>query len=331
MKIFCYMAPAILLAGFATAQQGAAARDNAVASVTAGTPAGPSRASYILGPGDEISVWVLDLEEINKKPIRIENDGYISLPLVGRIRAAGVTVEKFEGILREKLKSQILEPQVTIGLMELRSQPVSVIGSVNHPGVLQVQGSKSLVEVLSMAEGLRPDAGRTITVTRKLEYGKIPLRNATEDPTHQFSIAKIDFKEGLLAGESPEMNIAMKPYDVVSVPKADLVYVIGEVHKAGGFVLNDREALSVLQALSMAEGLNKTASPGGAKILRASASGPRTEIPIDLKKVLSGKGEDIRLQPNDILFVPNSASKSAAIRGLQTALEIGTGVVIWRH
>ena len=331
MKYFPYIVLATLLGGIAPAQQGTASREMAEAPPPSSMPAPSARPGYILGPGDEISVWVLDLEEINRKPVRIENDGFISLPLIGRVRAAGLTVEKLENHLREKLRSQILEPQVSIGLIELRSQPVSVIGAVNHPGVVQVQGSKTLVEVLSMAEGLRPDAGRVITITRKLEFGKLPLPNATEDQSHQFTVAKIDFKEGLLSGDNPETNIAIKPYDVISVPKADLIYVIGEVHKAGGFTLNDRETLTVLQALSMAEGLNRTASAKGAKILRASANGPRTEIPIDLSKVMAGHGEDLRLQPNDILFVPNSMSKSAAIRGLQTAVEIGAGVVIWHH
>jgi polysaccharide export outer membrane protein len=289
------------------------------------------RAGYVLGPGDEITVWVRDLEEVNRKPIRIESDGFVSLPLIGRMKASGLTADQLEQALRERLKPQILDPEVAVGIAEAKSQPVSVIGAVNHPGVLQVQGNKSLVEVLSMAEGLRQDAGHTITVTRRLEFGKIPLSNATEDSTHQYSIAKIDFKDGLMAGENPQTNIAMKPYDVVSVPKADVIYVVGEVKKSGGFVLNERESLSVLQALSLAEGLNRTASPKGAKILRANAQGPRTEIPVDLQKLLGGKGEDLRLQPNDILFIPNSLSRSAALRGLQSAIEIGTGVAIWHR
>ncbi len=295
------------------------------------TPKGRARGSYVLGPGDEITVWVRDLEEVNRKPFRIENDGFVSLPLIGRVQAAGQTVEKLEATLRERLKPQILDPEVTIALSEAKSEPVSVIGAVNHPGVLQLQGNKSLVEVLSMAEGLRQDAGHTITVTRHLEYGSIPLADAKEDSTHQFSVAQIDIKDDLMSGNSPATNIPMKPFDVVSVQKADLIYVVGEVKKSGGFVLNDRETLSVLQAVSLAEGLNRTASPKGAKILRATANGPRTEIPVDLQKILAGKGEDIRMRPNDILFVPNSATKSAAMRALQSAIEIGTGVVIWRR
>ncbi len=289
------------------------------------------QASYVLGPGDEISVWVRDLDEINRKQVRIETDGFISLPLIGRVLASGATPEVLEGVLRKRLKPQVLDPEVTVAVAEARSQPVSVIGAVNRPGVLQVQGSKSLVEVLSMAEGFRPDAGHTITVTRRLEHGRIPLPGAADDSTHQFSTVKIDVKNGLIGAESPQSNIAMKPFDVVSVPKADLVYVFGEVHKSGGFVLNDRESLSVLQALSLAEGLNRTASSRGARILRVSAEGPRIEIPVDLQRIMAGKGEDLRMQPNDVLFIPNSAAKSATIRGLQTLVEIGTGVAIWRR
>jgi polysaccharide biosynthesis/export protein len=289
-------------------------------------------ASYVLGPGDEITIWVRDLEEVGRKPVRIENDGFVSIPLAGRVEASGLTAPQLEAALERRLKAQILEPQVSVGIVEFRSQPVSVIGAVNRPGVLQVQGRKTLVEVLSMAEGLRPDAGRVITVTRRVERGEIPIPGAALDGTGRYSVAKIDLKSGLLDGVNPEQNIAIQPGDVIAVPKADMIFVIGEVHRQGGFALNDRETLSVLQALALAEGLGRTAAAKDAKILRTQVGQEkRVEIPIDLKKVLEGKGEDLRLQPSDILFVPNNATKNAALRGLETALQIGTGLAVYRR
>jgi polysaccharide export outer membrane protein len=322
----------ISLAALLPAQTGAVARDSEQKTAAAGSADRISDPSYILGPGDEISVWVRDLESVNAKPIRVETDGFISLPVAGRVKASGLTAHQLENALESKLKSQLLEPLVTVGIVEFHSQPVSVMGAVNHPGVYQVQGKKSLIEVLSLAEGLRPEAGYTITVTRKLQYGRIPFPGAADDQTGQYSVAKIPLKGGLLDGSNPASNIAMQPDDVVSVPKAEMIYVMGEVKKQGGFTLNDHETITLLQAVALAEGMNRTASSKGAKILRVTgASGDRTEIPVNLSKVLDGKGEDLRLQPNDILYIPNSASKSATIRALQSAVEIGTGVLIWHR
>jgi polysaccharide export outer membrane protein len=131
---------------------------------------------------------------------------------------------------------------------------------------------------------------------------------------------------------NPNENIPILPHDVISVPVAELVYVIGEVRKSGGFILKEQETLSVLQALSLAEGLAPTAAANRAKILRPSGhSQARTEIAVDVKRLLSGQTEDIPLQANDILFIPNSAAKKALVRSLETGLQIVTGVAVYRR
>ena len=109
-----------------------------------------------------------------------------------------------------------------------------------------------------------------------------------------------------------------------------MVYVVGEVNKAGGYVLNERESVSVLQALSLAGGLSHTAAPGNSRILRGTL-GKRTEVPVDLKRILSGKSVDVPLQGDDLLFVPNSTSKNIAMRAIETSLTIATGVIVWRR
>jgi polysaccharide export outer membrane protein len=214
---------------------------------------------------------------------------------------------------------------------EFRSQPVSVIGAVRNPGVQQVQGQKTLLEMLSLAGGLdNATAGSTLKITRRLEWGPIPLPSAINDPTNQFSIAQVSVKS-LLEASKPEENIPVKPYDVISVPRGETVYVIGEVLKAGGFLLNDSEQVTVLQALSMAGGLDKMAQPQHARILRR-VPGPssRTEIAVDLNKILNGKTTDVRMQAEDILFVPNSVPKRAALRAIEAAIQTGTGLIIFR-
>jgi polysaccharide export outer membrane protein len=289
------------------------------------------RSAYILGPDDQLTVQALHIAEINDKPVRIDMAGNIRLPLVGQVRAAGLTVEQLENELTAKLKTIVQEPEVTVGIAEFKSQPVSVMGAVKTPGVYQVQGRKNLIEVLSASGGLEQDAGDSVRITRRKEWGAVPLPGAHPDASGQFSVAEVNLRE-LMQAKDPLLNIEIQPQDVVTVPRASLVYVMGEVRKPGGFTLRDKETVSILQALSMSEGLGPMAAAKNARILRATdGKAQRQEIPVDLKQILAGRAEDIALRPDDILFVPNSASKSAFTRGLQAALEMGTGVVVWRR
>ncbi len=289
------------------------------------------RSSYVLGPEDQITIRALDADEISDKPLRIDMNGYIRLPMVGRLRASGLTLEQLEAEIVNRLKTYIQQPEVAVSITEFRSQPVSVIGSVNSPGVHQLQGRKTLVEILSLAGGLRNDAGHSVKIVRRLEWGRIPLRSAADDSTGQFSVAQVSLK-ALMEAKNPDENIVIRPHDVISVPRADMVYVTGQVQRSGGFVLNERETITVLQALSLAGGLDRAASPQNSRILRpSSGAANRAEIAVDLKKILAGKANDVSLQPDDILFIPASTPKRAAIRAAEAAVQIGTGVAIWRR
>src|SRR5215510_15064630 len=115
-------------------------------------------AEYILGPGDQLRVWALGVEEISDKPLRIDPSGDVDLPTLGRMRASGLTVEQFRGDLLKRLAKEVREPRASVDIVEFGSQPVSVIGAVGTPGVKQLQGRKTLAEVLSDAGGLKPDA-----------------------------------------------------------------------------------------------------------------------------------------------------------------------------
>jgi len=296
-------------------------------------PADDPGPAYILGPDDQLTIRVLDLDEISGAgaPLRIDSRGNIILPVAGRIHAAGLTCEQLESAIARRLASVLNDPEVTVAVADFRPQPVSVLGAVKTPGVLQVHGRKTLFEVLSLAGGLNPDAGNAINITRPLDSGLLPLPGVTLDSTRQFQIGQVDVKE-VMNAQHPENNITVLPNDVVTVPKADLVYVIGAVKKSGGFVLSEREHISVLQALSLAEGLDHVAAPKSAKILRQQGgSQERAEIPVNLKQIMAGKSSDVALNANDILFVPNSAAKSAGIRALEAALTVGTGLAIYRR
>jgi polysaccharide export outer membrane protein len=289
----------------------------------------PTDSGYILGPGDQITVRVVGLEEISDKPIPVELNGEVRLPMVGRVRVSGLTVGEVETELARRLKIYLLRPDVSVSIAEYRSQPVSVIGAVRTPGVQQVQGRKTLVEMLSLAGGLDTNAGTKLKITRRLEWGRIPLPTAADDPTGQFSIGAVSLKS-ILEAKNPEENILVKPNDVISVPRAEMVYVVGQVQKAGGFVLNDHEDVTVLQAISLAGGFDKAAKPQNSKILRRVAGAPtKTEVAVNLKKILEGKTPDVPMQADDILFVPNNVPKTAGLRALEAAIQAGT-MIVWR-
>jgi polysaccharide export outer membrane protein len=266
---------------------------------------------YVLGPDDQIVIHAIDSPEISDKPFLIGMNGNVTLPLIGRVEAAGLTVEQLETALIIRLKKYVLEPEVSVTVVEFRSQPVSVFGAVTKPGVVQLRGRKTLYEVLSMAGGPTGTAGSTLTVTRHRENGEIPLTGATTDPTGQFSTAEVNMQE-ILDGKNPTANIEVRPNDTISVSEAsaNLIYVVGDVEHGGAFTLGGRQRLSVLRALSLAGGLGRTARPDKARIIRGIPSGAKPqEIAVNVKQIFNGKSEDIVLLPQDVLVIPTSSRK----------------------
>ncbi|HXC48674.1 MAG TPA: polysaccharide biosynthesis/export family protein [Candidatus Sulfotelmatobacter sp.] len=288
------------------------------------------RSTYLLGSDDQLEITGPELTDLSNKPVRIDGEGDIQVPLAGTVHVAGMTVQQTEQELDKVLSKYIRQPQVVVNVAEVRSQPVSVLGAVNSPGVHQVQGHKTVLEMLAMAGGIRQDAGYSIRITRQLEWGCIPLPGAQLDASGKYSVAEVNLRK-IMDAKTPEENIQIFPHDVISVPKAEMVYVIGEVHRSGGFVLGEHQSISVLQALSLAEGLNTGADPRHAKILRLKPEADqREELRVDVKDALNGKKPDFPLQGEDILFIPGSTGKKAALRGLEAAIQTGTGLAIWR-
>src|SRR5690349_145748 len=135
-------------------------------AVQGSLPSANRSPQYILGPNDEITILSLHTEEISNKPIRISTSGDINHPLVGRIHAGGLTLEQLESEVSQRLKTYVRDPDIAISITQFRSQPVSVFGAVGTPGVIQLEGRKTLIEVLSMAGGLKGEAGSRIRITR---------------------------------------------------------------------------------------------------------------------------------------------------------------------
>jgi len=203
---------------------------------------------------------------------------------------------------------------------------VSVIGAVRNPGVHQLEGRKTLVEMLSLVGGVGPDAGPTVRITRGLEAGAIPLPEAKVDSNAAFSTVEIDLKS-LLNATSPEKNIVIRAHDTISIPPAELVYIIGEVAKSGPVALSGGHSITVMEAVSSSGGVLRTAAPNHARILRrVDGDQKRTEVALDLKKIMAGQADDLSLQPGDILIVPDSSGKRAATRALEAAVQAGVMV-----
>jgi polysaccharide export outer membrane protein len=204
------------------------------------------------------------------------------------------------------------------------------MGAVNTPGIHQIKGQQSLVEVLSQAGGLRADAGYRVAITRQDKYGDLPLPNTKRDPVNQTITGEVSVTD-IIEARDQAANVRVMPHDLITVPKAKLFYVIGEVRKAGGFTLEQKNSVSIIQALALAEGTTPNAAKQRALILRHVAGAPRrTEIQVNLEKIMNGKVDDVSLLPDDILYVPNSVMKAIRTRAIETAVATASGVLIWR-
>ncbi len=314
-----------------------------------------SAQEYRIGPEDVLNINVFEAQELNRE-VRVSAGGEISLPLLGSVRAAGLTPRELEFVLQELLhRTYMKDPHVSVFVREMQSHPVSVMGAVRRPGVFQIRGSKTLLEVLSLAEGLADDAGETVIILRGAALSAEPdpstdhsaasdppspgpqspgEANAASSPVNDNrsaseSAVQVNLKD-LLESSDSRSNPLVHPGDIVKVTRAGVVYVIGEVRKPGGFVLKSNEKISVLQALALSEGLTPTASKGNARIIRTDQqSGERKETPINLGKILAGKAPDPVLRPKDILFVPNSAAKTTFGRGAEVAAQTLAGLLIF--
>jgi polysaccharide biosynthesis/export protein len=312
---------------------------------------------YVIGPEDVLDINVFEAAEMNRG-VRISASGEISLPLLGAVAAAGLTPRELETTLEELLRQKYMkDPHVSVFVRDMQSHPVSVMGAVRKPGVFQIRGKKSLVEILSLAEGLADDAGETVVILRSAgeknapEFASVKTNDmAGSSPGMRFrdfdvpggmdmdpekvgaisqNVVRVNLK-GLLDSTDPRNNPTVYPGDIVKVSRAGIVYVVGAVGRPGGFAMKTNEKVSVLQAIALSEGLTRTASKSGARIIRTDDNGARTETPVDLGKILSGKSPDPMLGSRDILFVPDSMAKTTYSRSVEVAVQTLTGLAIFR-
>jgi len=325
---------------------------------------------YRIGPQDLLDINIFEAPELNRT-VRVSENGEVSLPLLGGIHVVRLTARELENELAAKLREFLKDPHVSVMVTAIESHPVSVIGEVNKPGVFQVRGSKTLLEMLSMAQGLAPDAGDEVLVMRNAGYNRgqdgsaqamqaevdqaggkstdrtknpaepddnakdgAPKNNATAsttstDRTEQGDTLAINLRH-LLNSRDPRFNVPIYAGDIVKVTRAGIVYVVGTVRKPGGFTVKGNEQMSLLKAIALAEGLSSTSSKGHTRIIRTDeGSGKRSEIPVELGKILDGKAPDMNLQAADIVFVPNSTGKTVLFRSTDAIVNTASGVAIF--
>lgn len=269
-------------------------------------PADTIRPNYVLGPNDQVLIRAPQAEEIDNRPFRVDGDGNINLPLVGRIHVAGMTLQELEADLVRRLREYIREPQVFVQIVQYRSEPVFFVGLFARPGAYPLQGNRTLIEMLTAVGGLLPNADRHIKITRQAEYGPIPLPDAVVDPEKKVSTVEISLGS-LSQNLSPEENILLQPYDQISASRAELVWVNGEVSRVGGVALEERESLPIAQVLTQSGGFTRDAKKNKVRILRPiEGTTRRAVIEVDARQLFEGKGVDVPLYPGDIVYIPRS-------------------------
>jgi polysaccharide export outer membrane protein len=294
----------------------------------------PLMSEYKLGSGDLVNVDVFDVPQLSRD-VRISDTGFISLPLLPeRVAAKGLSAIQLQEKIAELLKASglVTNPEVTVTLKEQRSQPITVIGSVKAPQVIQSLRPMSVLEILSACGGITEEAGSVLLVTRKVPADISAKTNSGEPDLlaapQNFTIDLWD----LLNSPTPKDNIMIVGGDIVTVPRAGIFYVVGAVSHPGGFILsNDADQMTTLKALALAAGVTSTSKANEAVIVRKDpATGISKEIPVDLKKLLERKGPDAKMQANDILFVPDSAAKHALHRATEVIIALTSGIALTR-
>lgn len=284
-----------------------------------GTPARtqpPAPPSLPISYGDLIEVTVFDSPELSGD-LRVNSKGEVVLPVGGTVKVKGLTAAEAGTAIAAQLKEGgiVLEPHVTVMILEYQTQGVTVTGEVKTPGVYPLLANRTVMDMIAMAGGLNENAGKTATVFHR------------DNPS---DVRQVNLNVSVQTPQSAaEGSVEVLPGDTISVSRSGVIYVLGDVGRPGGFLVEHNDRLSVLQALALAQGANQTASLSSTRLVRKTESG-RIEIDLDLKKILSGNGSDLLMADGDILYVPLSNTKVYSLRALEAAIGVGTGVAVYR-
>ena len=270
-----------------------------------------------IGASDLLAISVYDAPELTRT-LRVDAAGAIRLPMLKqRIRVEGMMPGEVEAAIAQALSTEqlIVDPLVTVTVAEYYSRPISVMGAVKRPLTFQAVGPMTLLEALARAEGLAPDAGPDVLVSR-MQPG--------QDGAPTALVQRITVK-ALIDAADPEMNLRLTGGEEIRVPEAGKIFVVGNVKKPGAFTVRDAAETSVLKALALAEGLLPYACNQAYIYRREGGAGAKNEIPIELKRIMERKAPDAALQTNDILYVPDRSGRRTSMAVLEKVLMFGGG------
>lgn len=247
-----------------------------------------------LAPGFLLSLNVLDDSDF-VGAFRINEQGELALPVLGMLHVAGETVSEAQSQIRQVLleKKILQDPQVDLSILEYSPPEVTIIGEVASPGKYPLLVPRKLVDVLAIAGGTTITAGNEVQITHDATDAE-PLLVHYSRSTDPEAVA----------------NVLVHSGDTVQVKRAGIVYVLGAVVRPGGFVMQEEGTLTVLQAISLANGTSVSASTGTIYLLRRNEDGTEVDIALPFKKISHGKRADIPLRAMDVLYVPTSTFKS---------------------
>lgn len=288
----CALAGSLLCVGSAPALLSQAQQPQAQPST------GSATESLLLGPGDTVHVTVFQSPELETHA-RITDTGDISLPLAGTVHVSNLTPAAAASVVAQKYSAggYLRQPQVTVMVDDYATQSVAIMGEVLRPGNYPVVTPRNVIDVLTLAGGLTPQADRHITIQHRLDG------SGNSSSVRQHVFLPNDANAALSA------QVLVRPGDLIIVPKAGIVYILGDVGRPGGYVMQDDSTLTVLQAVALASGANRTASESHVRLIRRSGA-QFTEIAVPLKQIQKGEAADIALQHDDVLWIPFSYGKN---------------------
>jgi polysaccharide export outer membrane protein len=314
MRLLIFTILALMSILPATCQQSALPlRANAGSSQTNGFTVLPVQK---IGRDDLLSLTVYDEPELTRT-VRVDSEGDLRLPMLKKaIHAAGLFPSELEEVISSVLVEQnvLVDPIVTVSVVEYRSRPITVVGAVKNPITFQETGTVTLLDALSQAQGLTENAGSEILVYRLTTDGK------PENVIRRIPVLN------LLRGEDPTLNLQLEGGEEIRVPEAGRIFVVGNVKKPGAYYITDGSKSSLMKALALSEGLD-TFSGSKAYIYRLAADGSgRNEIPLELKKILQRKSPDVALEANDILYIPDASGMRTSMKVLETTVAISASI-----
>ena len=279
-----------------------------------------------IGANDLIAISVYDAPEF-ARTIRVGSNGDILLPMMRRkIRAEGLLPDALGANIAQVLEAEhiLVDPRVTVTIVEYNSRPISVIGAVHKPVTFQAEGPTTLIDAITRAEGLTADASSEILITRtRPDENGLPVTK----------IERISVK-GLIDQADPRLNPPLYGGEQVRVPELGKVFVLGNVHKPGAFHVEDASGTSVLRLLALTEGLLPYTGTQAFIYRRVPGSPVLQEVPIELGRIMERKAPDLPLAANDILYIPESKGKRLAASVLDRLSGFGsttaTGLIVWR-